>query len=187
MQQIILLFQENAVKAGIVQGLLTRATGKRFAIEWVRSCAAALERISDRNQTKITAILIDLRSPDGQQLAIFDRIFQASPHTPILVLSGPEHEGIAERAVKRGAQDYILDNQLDGYSLLKAVRNMLERTAIAEASFVEKERAQVTLNSIGDAVISTDITGNVTYLNQVAETMTDWSSAQALGQVHPHR
>jgi PAS domain S-box-containing protein len=70
---------------------------------------------------------------------------------------------------------------------LKAVRNMLERTAIAEASFVEKERAQVTPNSIGDAVISTDITGNVTYLNQVAETMTGWSSAQALGQVHPHR
>jgi diguanylate cyclase (GGDEF)-like protein/PAS domain S-box-containing protein len=181
MQQIILLFQENAVKAGIVQGLLTRATGKRFAIEWVRNCATALERISDRNQAKIAAILIDLRSPDGQQLAIFDRIFQASLHTPILVLSGPEHEGIAERAVQRGAQDYILDNQLDGYSLLKAVRNMLERTAIAEASFVEKERAQVTLNSIGDAVISTDITGNVTYLNQVAETMTGWSSAEALG------
>jgi diguanylate cyclase (GGDEF)-like protein/PAS domain S-box-containing protein len=181
MQQIILLFQENAAKAGIVQELLTRATGTRFAIEWVRSCAAALERLSDRSQAKIAAILIDLRSPDGQQLAIFDRIFQASLHTPILVLSGPEHEGIAERAVQRGAQDYILDNQLDGSSLLKAVRNMLERTAIAEASFVEKERAQVTLNSIGDAVISTDITGKVTYLNQVAETMTGWSTAQALG------
>jgi diguanylate cyclase (GGDEF)-like protein/PAS domain S-box-containing protein len=181
MQQIILLFQENAVKAGMVQELLTQATGKRFAVEWVRSCAEALERISDRNQAKIAAILIDLRSPDGQQLAVFDRIFQASLHTPILVLSGPEHEGFAERAVQRGAQDYILDNQLDGYSLLKAVRNMLERTAIAEASFVEKERAQVTLNSIGDAVISTDITGNVTFLNQVAETMTGWSSAEALG------
>jgi diguanylate cyclase (GGDEF)-like protein/PAS domain S-box-containing protein len=181
MQQIILLFQENAVKAGIVQELLTRATGKRFAIEWVRNCAAALERLSDRSQAKIAAILIDLRSPDGQELAIFDRILQASLHTPILVLSGPEHEGIAEQAVRRGAQDYILDNQLDGSSLLKAVRNMLERTAIAEASFVEKERAQVTLNSIGDAVISTDISGNVTYLNQVAETMTGWSSAQALG------
>ena len=181
MQQIILLFQENAVKAGLVQELLTRTTGKRFAVEWVRSCAAALERLSDRNQAKIAAILIDLRSPAGQELAIFDRIFQASLHIPILVLSGPEHEDIAEQAVQRGAQDYILDNQLDGSSLLKAVRNMLERTAIAEASFVEKERAQVTLNSIGDAVISTDISGNVTYLNQVAETMTGWSSAQALG------
>ncbi|MDP9010874.1 MAG: EAL domain-containing protein [Pseudomonadota bacterium] len=182
MQQIILLLQENAVKAAIVQELLTQSTGKRFVIEWTRSCSAALERLRDRSKANIAAILIDLRLPDGQPLPIFDRIFQASVHTPILVLSGPEHEGIAERAVQHGAQDYILDNQLDGSSLVKAVRNMLERTAIAEASFVEKERAQVTLNSIGDAVISTDVAGNVTYLNQVAEAMTGWSSAEALGR-----
>jgi diguanylate cyclase (GGDEF)-like protein/PAS domain S-box-containing protein len=39
----------------------------------------------------------------------------------------------------------------------------------------------VTLNSIGDAVISTDISGNITYLNQVAEMMTGWSGAEASG------
>ncbi len=51
-----------------------------------------------------------------------------------------------------------------------------------EALFEEKERAQVTLNSIGDAVLCTDLLGNVTYLNQVAETMTGWSSEGALGR-----
>ena len=38
-----------------------------------------------------------------------------------------------------------------------------------EALFVEKERAQVTLNCIGDAVVCTDISGNITFLNVVAE------------------
>ncbi len=51
-----------------------------------------------------------------------------------------------------------------------------------EALFEEKERAQVTLNSIGDAVLCTDILGNVTYLNPVAETMTGWKAADALGR-----
>lgn len=51
-----------------------------------------------------------------------------------------------------------------------------------EALFEEKERVQVTLNSIGDAVLCTDISGNVTYLNQVAEAMTGWSVDRALGQ-----
>ncbi|MDT8384338.1 MAG: diguanylate cyclase [Gammaproteobacteria bacterium] len=51
-----------------------------------------------------------------------------------------------------------------------------------EALFEEKERAQVTLNSIGDAVLSTDNLGNITYLNLVAETMTGWSSEEALGR-----
>lgn len=51
-----------------------------------------------------------------------------------------------------------------------------------EALFEEKERAEVTLNSIGDAVLTTDLAGKVTYLNVVAETMTGWSQEEALGQ-----
>ncbi len=54
--------------------------------------------------------------------------------------------------------------------------------AVEGALFEEKERAQVTLNSIGDAVLSTDIAGNVTYLNLVAEKMTGWSREEALGK-----
>ncbi len=54
--------------------------------------------------------------------------------------------------------------------------------AAEEALFEEKERAQVTLDSIGDAVLTTDLQGRVTYLNLVAETMTGWSRADALGR-----
>ena len=54
--------------------------------------------------------------------------------------------------------------------------------AIEEDLFEEKERAQVTLNSIGDAVLTTDIAGNVTYLNVMGETLTGWSREDALGQ-----
>ena len=51
-----------------------------------------------------------------------------------------------------------------------------------EALFVEKERAQVTLNSIGDAVDCTDISGNITFLNLVAEKLTGWSLPEAAGR-----
>jgi diguanylate cyclase (GGDEF)-like protein/PAS domain S-box-containing protein len=51
-----------------------------------------------------------------------------------------------------------------------------------EALFEEKERAQVTLNSIGDAVLTTNLVCNVTYMNLVAETMTGWSLEDALGR-----
>jgi len=44
------------------------------------------------------------------------------------------------------------------------------------------EWAQVTLNSIGDAVVTTDLACRVTYLNRVAETLTGWSCADALGK-----
>jgi diguanylate cyclase (GGDEF)-like protein/PAS domain S-box-containing protein len=54
--------------------------------------------------------------------------------------------------------------------------------AAEEALFEEKERAQVTLNSIGDAVLTTNLPGNVTYMNVVAEAMTGWTREQALGR-----
>src|SRR6185437_16175388 len=50
------------------------------------------------------------------------------------------------------------------------------------AIFAEKERAQVTLQSIGDAVISTDAEGHIEYINPVAETLTAWTLAEARGQ-----
>jgi PAS domain S-box-containing protein len=45
-----------------------------------------------------------------------------------------------------------------------------------------REVLQVTLHSIGDAVITTDLTGKVTYLNEVAQALTGWSNAEAIGQ-----
>ncbi len=46
----------------------------------------------------------------------------------------------------------------------------------------EKERLAVTLRSIGDGVITTDISGNVILLNKIAENLTGWSTADALGR-----
>ncbi|WP_291299601.1 EAL domain-containing protein [Desulfosporosinus sp. BICA1-9] len=50
-----------------------------------------------------------------------------------------------------------------------------------ETLWLEKERAQVTLASIGDAVITTDVQANITYLNPVAERLTGWSNRHAEG------
>ena len=57
-----------------------------------------------------------------------------------------------------------------------------EREQIQEALFDEKERAQITLDSIGDAVITTDKNGLVDYLNPIAEELTGWAAEEALEQ-----
>jgi diguanylate cyclase (GGDEF)-like protein/PAS domain S-box-containing protein len=52
----------------------------------------------------------------------------------------------------------------------------------ADATLDEQERAEITLDSIGDAVVSTDLSGNVTYLNAFAERMTGWRREEAVGR-----
>jgi diguanylate cyclase (GGDEF)-like protein/PAS domain S-box-containing protein len=59
---------------------------------------------------------------------------------------------------------------------------MIEPRRVEEARFAARERAEVTLNSIGDAVLSTNIDGRVTYLNLAAEAMTGWSRDAAAGR-----
>jgi diguanylate cyclase (GGDEF)-like protein/PAS domain S-box-containing protein len=61
-------------------------------------------------------------------------------------------------------------------------RQISQRALTEEALFEERERAQVTLNSIGDAVISTDFRGRVSYINGVAEKLTGWLQAESSGR-----
>ena len=61
------------------------------------------------------------------------------------------------------------------------VADVTEYKNLENALFQEKELAQVTLQSIGDGVITTDVAGMITYLNPIAETMTGWRSDESLG------
>ncbi|MBL8828640.1 MAG: PAS domain S-box protein, partial [Planctomycetaceae bacterium] len=58
----------------------------------------------------------------------------------------------------------------------------IERKATEERLRQQSELYRTTLHSIGDAVITTDVQGRVTHLNELAESLTGWSSASAAGQ-----
>src|SRR5688572_7582030 len=130
----------------------------------------------------VDIILLDLGLPDAQGLEAIRRGHAAAPRVPLLVLTGLDDESLAAQALQEGAQEHLIKGKIDARGLLRALRYAVERKAMEEALFAEKERAQVTLNSIGDAVACTDISGNITFLNLVAERMTGWSLQEAVGR-----
>jgi diguanylate cyclase (GGDEF)-like protein/PAS domain S-box-containing protein len=186
--QNILLVQNDSADSDAVRDALVNSSDGLFHVVGVSNCSEGLAALAQRrtkggrNADRIAAVLLDLTLPDSSGIETFDRIFQAAPQVPILILSSSQDEAIAKLAVKRGAQEYLLKGRLDAYLWPKAVASMIERAANTEVLFEEKERAQVTLNSIGDAVVSTDASLNVTYLNVVAESLTGWSRQAAAGR-----
>ncbi|MGB6449742.1 MAG: EAL domain-containing protein [Steroidobacteraceae bacterium] len=188
MSKSVLLIQDDREGADSVREALVHSSDGAFQVEWVRLCSEGVKRLADEGKPGgqetdgIAAVLVDLFLPDSRGIETVDRLFRLAPQIPILVLSASENEDVAKLAVQHGAQDYLLKARLDSYLLPKTLLSMIERAANAEALFEEKERAQVTLNSIGDAVISTDVGGRVTYLNAVAESITGWSPEQASGR-----
>ena len=77
------------------------------------------------------------------------------------------------------------ERQLRSVALQNAKAVLLARQQIERELAAERERLRTTLASIGDAVISTDAEGRVTYINGVAETLTGWTQAEAAGRPLP--
>jgi len=175
----VLLISDDAADGWLIRRVLTETSDGAWRLEQVRCLADGVDRL---RKAGIAVIVLDLFLPDSQGIETFEALFEAAPLVPILVLANRKNEPVAWQATQRGAQDHILKDHLDGYWLPRILRSAIERKAAEEALFIEKERAQVTLNSIGDAVLSTDVAGNVTYLNLVAESMTGWSRAEAIGR-----
>jgi diguanylate cyclase (GGDEF)-like protein/PAS domain S-box-containing protein len=151
-----------------------------FIVECVAGLADGLERLRGGG---IAAVLLDLSPADGQTISALEQVWQTAPHVPILVLGSTDGESAAlTDEVSRVALHHLLRERLDSYTLPRALSRIIERKAADEALFFEQQRAEVALNFIGDAMISSDTHGNVTFINPVAERMTGWSRQEALGR-----
>ncbi|WP_105636313.1 diguanylate cyclase [Cronobacter dublinensis] len=82
----------------------------------------------------------------------------------------------------RALANRVLNKQGEVERLLGINMDMTEVKQLNEALFQEKERLHITLDSIGEAVICTDVAMNVTFMNPVAEKMSGWRQEEAIGQ-----
>jgi diguanylate cyclase (GGDEF)-like protein/PAS domain S-box-containing protein len=175
----LLLIEDNAGDARLIREMFNEHGA--LDIELVRATTMS-EAEAQLSQRTFDILLLDLGLPDSQGLDAVRRAHAAAPRVPLVVLTGMDDESLAAQALQVGAQDYLIKGQIETRGLLRALRYAVERKTMEEALFVEKERAQVTLNCIGDAVICTDASGNITFLNIVAEKMTSWSRQEANGR-----
>jgi PAS domain S-box-containing protein len=183
---IVLLVEDSRTDAVLIQQAFADRDDRSFRLEWVTCLADALDRLTTGG---VDVVLLDLTLPDSEGIEAFDQVFRAAPEALILVLNAMDDEETGRRAVGRGAHDHLAKGHADAYWLPRALRYVTERKRAErvlrqaeERLFEEKERSRVTLDSIGDAVLATDLAYKVTYVNPMAEQMTGWSKEQALGR-----
>jgi diguanylate cyclase (GGDEF)-like protein/PAS domain S-box-containing protein len=177
--KVLLLVEDNQGDARSLREMLNQRHLTGTEVSHVTTMSDAESHLGSH---VVDIIVLDLGLPDAQGLEAIRRTHTAAPRIPLVVLTGLDDESLAAQALQEGAQDYLLKGQIDSRGLLRSLRYAIERKLMEEALFAEKERAQVTLNCIGDAVVCTDISGDITFLNPVAETMTGWSLSEAVGR-----
>jgi diguanylate cyclase (GGDEF)-like protein/PAS domain S-box-containing protein len=177
--ETVLLIEDNFGDARLLREMFNEQGSHDIELTHVECMSDAEKDLAER---AVGIVLLDLGLPDVQGLEAVRRAHAAAPHIPLVVLSGLDDESMAVQALQVGAQDYLIKGQIAPRELLRALRYAIERKIIEETLFAEKERVQVTLDCISDAVICTDISGNITFLNLVAEKMTGWSLQETVGR-----
>jgi diguanylate cyclase (GGDEF)-like protein/PAS domain S-box-containing protein len=175
----LLLVEDNPGDARLLRDMISEDGSHDTSLTHVKCMSDAEKHLADH---AVDVILLDLGLPDAQGLEAVRRAHAAAPRVALVVLTGIDDESQAAQALQDGAQDILIKGQIETRGLLRALRYAIERKIMEEALFSEKERAQVTLNCIGDAVACTDIAGNLTFLNIVAERMSGWSWQEAAGR-----
>lgn len=169
----------NDMDAEELRHFLAAARDGPFDIIRTTSLADGLSQLATDT---VNIILVDLNLHDSQGIATFDRLIAAVPDTPIMILAGEDEESEAIAAVQRGAQGYLSKGHFGLALIPQALRNIIHRKAVEAALRIEKERGRVILESIGEGVMSTDLDGNLLYLNAVGIRMTGWPRNEAVGR-----
>ena len=120
----VLLVEDNPGDVRLVEELLRAAWVVPGSINHVSSVEDAIGRVA---KDVPACILLDLSLPDAHGLGTLERVRDAHPSVPIVVLTGTDDEAQAVQAVQEGAQDYLIKGQVDGHLLGRAIRYAIER------------------------------------------------------------
>jgi PAS domain S-box-containing protein len=136
----ILLVEDNLADARLFEMYFAERPGMVVGIQRAETLAMALDLLSTA-QPPIDVVLLDLTLPDSESLDTLRAVRQRFPSLAIVVLSGLSDETIALKAVREGAQDYLVKGRIDPELLSRAVRYAVERMSAQSA----RDRAQQAL------------------------------------------
>lgn len=172
----ILLLEKVCFDAQCTQQRLAQNCMFPYKLEWFCTLSGGFSYL-ENNETDV--VLLSSFFSDYKGESAFNCILEAAPNALVLVMDPSTNENTIPPYSNNESASQWLRHILSYVDAQKATKNGLRRSK--DALFEEKERAQVTLNSIGDAVLVTNKQGKVSYLNPIAENMTGWTSEEAVG------
>lgn len=123
----ILLIEDSMEDTIIIREMLNDSSKIPFQLSYVDRLKNGFEKIF---QESFDLILLDLNLPDSWGFDTFIRTYDQAPELPIVILSGFDDEDVAIRAVREGAQDYLIKGEIDGRLLSRSIYYAIERKNI---------------------------------------------------------
>ena len=124
---IALIIEDNPADVRLIREMINVYYQKAIELHHAETLAAGIEMLS---KTDFTAVLLDLGLPDSKGLNTLARVRKEFPDLPIVILTGLSDDAVGTEAVRQGAQDYLVKDQIDAHKIYSSLRYATERNKL---------------------------------------------------------
>ncbi|MFQ5874888.1 MAG: sensor histidine kinase [Dehalococcoidia bacterium] len=140
-----LIIEDNPGDVRLIQEMLAEVAGAEFDLACAERLSTALRCLAEGD---IDVILTDLSLPDSQGLETFVKVYSQAWQLPIVVLTSLDDEAAGVKAVREGAQDYLVKGHIDGNLLVRAMRYAIERKRVEEDLRLRTQELETALEQL---------------------------------------
>jgi diguanylate cyclase (GGDEF)-like protein/PAS domain S-box-containing protein len=158
----ILVLEDNPGDVGLLKAALTEEKSFPYQLDTSTRLSDGLRRLA---QEPFDAVVLDLYLPDSSGLETLNQVRHAAPKLPIIVLTGVDSQEAAVEALRDGAEDYILKDDLDGVVLTRSIRYALERHKLLTAIHEKEERYFLSAEGSNDGLWDWDLKSNKAFFS----------------------
>ena len=171
----VLLVEDEAGDAQLVDIELRKSQGETFTIVWVQS----LGEVKDCLQAaEFDVLLLDLSLPDSSGLATICKARLLVWEMPVVVLTGRCDTDFALKALEAGATDYVVKGNFGYDGLAKAIRYALFRAEMEARNHL----LVAALEAAANGIIITDKSATIKWVNSAFTRLTGFSAEEAIGK-----
>lgn len=162
----VLIVEDNPGDVRLLQEALYDVEAHHVKLTSADTLSDAMELLQNK---QFDVALVDLSLPDADGLESVERLQARAPGLPILVLTGTDNSDLAVRAVRAGAQDYLVKGKVDGNLLVRAMRYAEERKRNLDAVKRSEAHFRSLIENALDIIAVLDRDGTIRYVSPSTE------------------
>ena len=182
----LLLIQNAPGDAMRVRRALDEAGARRFHLKLANYHPAGAER---PDLAGVDAVLLTVPPSGKPAFDLLRKLRMRAPEVPVIALSSAAEEGLAEDAVRRGAWDRLVSEELTGDLLARCIRHVIERRGLLDAlrrRTAELMKARARFHSVVDrsvdGIVIVDSQGAVLFTNAAAQALLGRTADELLAE-----